>query len=167
MYGEKNYLVHKPELFEMTTLPVELGEVKLPGAEWNKIARMLEERDRLLKAKSVLVFQDYGLREVRCTYKTMSEDEHVQELARLSAEVEELKQGFSKKESELNEANQRFMQIRLSEERQEWNEKEEWNEKVSKLNKTVRSLESTIFQYKNRGLFRRIFNLPPKQNESK
>ena len=118
---------------------------------------MLEERERLLKAKSVLVFQESRILEVKCTYKTMSEDEHVQELARLSAEVEELKQGFSKKESELNEAHQRFMQIRLSEERREW------NEEVSKLNKTVRSLESTIFQYKNRGLFRRIFNLPPKQ----
>lgn len=157
MYGKDKYLVHKPESFEMTTLPVQLGEVKLPGEEWNKIAKMLEERERLLKAKSVLVFQEYGIHGVKCTYKTMSEDEHVQELARLSAEVEELKQGFSKKESELNEAHQRFMQIRLSEERREW------NEEVSKLNKTVRSLESTIFQYKNRGLFRRIFNLPPKQ----
>ena len=33
MYGNDNYLVHKPESFEMTTLPVQLGEVKLPGEE--------------------------------------------------------------------------------------------------------------------------------------
>ena len=64
MYGKDNYLVHKPESFEMTTLPVQLGEVKLPGEEWNKIAKMLEERERLLKAKSVLVFQEYGILEV-------------------------------------------------------------------------------------------------------
>lgn len=152
MYGQDNFMVHKPETFEMTTLPVELGEVKLPGAEWNKIARMLEERDRLLKAKSVLVYHHYGLREASvCTYKTMSPDEHVQELARLSAEIESMKQEWVKKEEAIREECYQTMKERLKE------ETEVSGRKFNHYKQDIATLESRINAWKNRGFFSSCF----------
>jgi hypothetical protein len=75
--GENMNIVRSAEVFEMSTLPVQLGKVELPGDEWNKIQRMLEERQRMLISKSVIVENSLG----GVYYKTLSEDEHIQSMS--------------------------------------------------------------------------------------
>lgn len=136
-------MLKQPEVFEMSTIPVELGKVEIPGREWNKIQQMLEERQKLLIAKSVIVESSIG----SLYYKTLSEDQHVQELTSALQKVVDVKKeleekyaadldGFRNKNYNLDTA--------LKEEQK----------------KTVLLAQKVAF-YKSRGFWSRVFNTQP------
>lgn len=142
--------VKSAEVFELSTLPVELGKIELPGSEWNKIQIMLEERQRMLVAKSVIVEANgiYG----KAVYKTLSDEQHVIELAQALQAVQDAA-------GEQEKAVQAAITQRS-------------NDFDHRINEIVRQRDEAQSEkkealthlrlYKNRSLFRRIFNLEPK-----
>ena len=137
-------IVKTSEVFEMSTIPVQLGKVEIPGDEWNKIQRMLEERHRMLVAKSVIV-ENLGIGNVY--YKTLSEDEHVRELAKALQKIEDVRAALEEKHrldlrEYVNDNHNLEMKLKQS----------ELNEK---------SLKHTVEWYKGRGFWKRVFNRSP------
>lgn len=150
----------KGEVFQMSEIPVQLGKVELPGDQWNKIAVMLEERDRFLKSKAILVETRYRS-EGASTYQCLSEDEVNKQLAEVLQKIEKMEEKHPRDIEEAQEKAQRYYENKYS------SQIETYKTKIAELKLDIEKEKTFSDKLLQRGLWRRIFNKGPKPSKGR
>lgn len=150
----------KGEVFQMSEIPVQLGKVELPGDQWNKIAVMLEERDRFLKSKAILVETRYRS-EGASTYQCLSEDEVNKQLAEVLQKIEKMEEKHPRDIEEAQEKAQKYYENKYS------SQIETYKTKIAELKLDIEKEKTFSDKLLQRGLWRRIFNKGPKPSKGR
>lgn len=129
--------------YPLAAMPIKPTKVEIPGEEWEKLNNLLQERERMVQAKTIFIEQGYsyksdGRQQQTYNYKTASEDESIRLLTKALQEAEDLK----------NERKDTLERLEA--------------EYKDKLEKELEIRSSNYIKLYQRGFWARVFNRIPK-----
>lgn len=148
------------EVFHMSEMPVKLGKVEIDGLEWNKIVAMLEEREKFLRAKAILVETRYRS-EGNTTYQCLSEDELTKSLSAALQKADKMEKEHPIQLEEAYQRAEKSARLAFSE------EMHTLKTKIAELRLELEKEKTFSDKLLQRGLWRRVFNKRPKVSNAR